>query len=91
MASWATLPIEFAPSHRLSLENFYSHSGRDEGRFFEGYNVDNARFYRNFRTQFIEEGLLSNAVAGEHFFQNSPTAGSTGASTLRARPATNRI
>ena len=66
----ANIAYQFAPSHRLSLENFYSHSGRDEGRFFEGANIDNARFYRNFRTQFIEEGLLSNGVAGEHFFQN---------------------
>jgi hypothetical protein len=61
---------QFAPSHRLSVENFYSHSGRDEGRVFEGSNIDNARFYRNYRVQFIEEGLLSNAVGGEHFFQN---------------------
>ncbi len=66
----ANIAYQFAPSHRLALENFYSHSGRDEGRFFEGANIDNARFYRNFRTQFIEEGLLSNGVAGEHFFQN---------------------
>jgi outer membrane receptor protein involved in Fe transport len=61
---------QFAPSHRVAVENFYSHSGRDEGRFFEGPNTDNARFYRNRRLQFIEEGLLSNGVTGEHFFQN---------------------
>lgn len=64
------LAYQFAPSHRLSLENFYSHSGRDEGRVFEGGNTDNARFYRNYRVQFIEEGLISNGVTGEHFFQN---------------------
>lgn len=61
---------EFAPSHRLSVENFYSHSGRDEGRFFEGPNTDNARFYKNRRLQYIQEGLLSNGLSGEHFFQN---------------------
>jgi TonB-dependent receptor len=64
------IAYQFAPSHRIALENFYSHSGRDEGRFFQGANVDNARFYRNFRTQFIEEGLLSNSLTGEHFFRN---------------------
>jgi hypothetical protein len=63
------LAYQFAPTHRLSVENFYTHSGRDEGRFFQGTNIDNAREYRNFRLQFIEEGLMSNAVGGEHFFQ----------------------
>jgi TonB dependent receptor/Carboxypeptidase regulatory-like domain len=61
---------QFAPSHRLSFENFYSHSGRDEGRYFEGANIENARYYRNYRVQFIEEGLLSTALGGEHFFQH---------------------
>jgi hypothetical protein len=60
----------FTPSQRISIENFYTHSGRDEGRTFQGENLDNAREYRNFRLQFIEEGLISNAVGGEHFFQN---------------------
>jgi outer membrane receptor protein involved in Fe transport len=65
----ANFAYQFAPSHRLAVENFYSHSGRDEGRYFEGPNIENARYYRNYRVQFIEEGLLSNAVTGEHFFQ----------------------
>jgi hypothetical protein len=64
------LSYQFTPSQRLSLENFYTHSGRDEGRFFQGINLDNAREYKNYRLQFIEEGLMANAVSGEHFFQN---------------------
>jgi outer membrane receptor protein involved in Fe transport len=66
----ANLSYQFAPSHRVSFENFYSHSGRDEGRYFEGPNTENSRYYRNYRLQFIEEGLMSNAVSGEHFFQS---------------------
>ena len=65
----ANFSYQFAPSQRLSIENFYTHSGRDEGRTFQGINLDNAREYRNYRVQFIEEGLISNAVGGEHFFQ----------------------
>ena len=65
----ANLSYQFVPTQRLSFENFYTHSGRDEGRFFQGVNLDNAREYRNYRVQFIEEGLVSNAVGGEHFFQ----------------------
>ena len=63
------LSYQFSPKHRLSIENFHTHSGRDEGRTFEGENRDNAREYRNHRLQFIEENLLASAVGGEHFFQ----------------------
>jgi outer membrane receptor protein involved in Fe transport len=63
------LSYQFAPTQRISLENFYTHSGRDEGRFFEGQNIDNSRDLQNFRLQFIEEGLIANAIGGEHFFQ----------------------
>jgi len=66
----ANVSYQFSPSQRVTLENFYTHSGRDEGRFFQGVNLDNAREYQNNRLQFIEEGLILNAVAGEHFFQN---------------------
>ena len=65
----ANVASQFTSNHRLSLENFYTHSGRDEGRTFEGENTENQRYYRNFRLQFIEEGLMANAVSGEHFFQ----------------------
>lgn len=63
------IAYQFRPTQRLSLENFYTHTGRDEGRFFQGDNLDNAREYRNYRLQFIEEGLWSTAFGGEHFFQ----------------------
>ena len=66
----ANIAYQFAPTQRLSVENFYTHSGRDEGRFFQGVNLDNAREYKNYRLQFIEEGLMANALSGEHFFQN---------------------
>jgi hypothetical protein len=66
----ANLSYQFTSNQRINFENFYTHSGRDEGRFFEGQNADNARDYRNARLQFIEEGLMANALSGEHFFQN---------------------
>ena len=64
----------FNPAHRIAVENFYSHSGRDEGRVFEGPNTENNFVYRNYRLQFIEESLLTNRVSGDHFF---PTLGSS--------------
>jgi hypothetical protein len=65
----ANIAYEFMSSQRITFENFYTHSGRDEGRFFQGLNTDNAREYRNYRLQFVEEGLMANAIGGEHFFQ----------------------
>lgn len=57
-------------AHRIAVDNFYTHSGKDEGRTFEGYNLDNNRVYRNYRLSFVEEELVSNAVTGDHFFRN---------------------
>ncbi len=81
------LSYQFTPSQRISLENFYTHSGRDEGRFFQGDNLDNAREYQNNRLQFIEEGLMSNAIGGEHFFQSAVEQPARLARELRARDA----
>jgi TonB-dependent receptor len=64
------IAYQFTPNHRLGIENFYTHSGRDEGRFFEGDNFDNVLRYQNYRVQFIEEGMISNGATGEHFFQD---------------------
>ena len=50
------LAYQFNANNRISLENFYSHSGKDEGRTFEGPNTENVFYYRNSRLPFIEEG-----------------------------------
>jgi TonB-dependent receptor len=63
------LSFQFTPSQRVSFENFYSHGGRDEGRVFEGPNTENNFYYFNRRLAFTEEGLFSNSLIGEHFFQ----------------------
>ncbi len=66
----ANLAYELSTNHRLSFENFYTHSGRDEGRYFEGPNTENNFYYFNNRLQYVEEGLMSNGVSGEHFFRS---------------------
>ena len=64
------IAYQFAPSHRISLENFYTHSGKDEARTFEGFNSDIATDIRNTRVYWIEEDLTSSTVSGEHFAAN---------------------
>jgi outer membrane receptor protein involved in Fe transport len=65
----ANIAYQFTTNHRLGVENFYTHSGRDEGRFFQGDNEEAGFNYKNYRVQFIEEGMMSNGVTGEHFFE----------------------
>jgi TonB-dependent receptor len=60
---------QFNSNNRLAFENFYSHSGKDEGRYFEGPNTENNFYYFNNRLQYIEEGLISSALAGDHFLR----------------------
>ncbi|MGE3509066.1 MAG: TonB-dependent receptor, partial [Vicinamibacterales bacterium] len=62
-----TVSYQLSTTHRLSSENLYPHSGRDEGRTFEGPNTENNFYYFNNRLQFIEEGLRLNGLSGEHF------------------------
>ena len=62
----ANLSYQFTANNRVSFENFYSHSGKDEGRVFEGPNTENVFYYYNNRLSYIEEGLLSTALAGDH-------------------------
>lgn len=64
----ANFAYQMNSNNRISLENFYSHSGKDEGRTFEGPNTENVFYYRNARLAFVEEGLLSTALTGDHFF-----------------------
>jgi len=63
-----SLALQLSTNHRVSWENFYTHSGRDEGRVFEGPNTDANFIFRDYRLQYIEERLLSTGVSGEHFF-----------------------
>ena len=69
LGALANIAYQFNSNNRIALENFYSHSGRDEGRFFEGPNTENNFYYYNNRLQYIEEGLISTALAGDHFLR----------------------
>ena len=63
------LAYKFSGNHRVALENFYTHSSRNEARTFEGYNSDVGANIRNSRLFWVEEGILSSRFSGEHYFQ----------------------
>jgi len=62
------LAYRLSGNHRLALENFYSHNSKDETRTFEGFNNDIRTNIRNARLYWIEEGLFTSKLSGEHFF-----------------------
>ncbi|MCG6920370.1 MAG: TonB-dependent receptor [Acidobacteria bacterium] len=62
------LSYRFSGSHRLAWENFYTNSGQDEARVFEGYQEDKGVPLRNQRIYWIQESVLSSKLSGEHFF-----------------------
>lgn len=61
------LSFQANPNHRVTFENFYSHSGKDETRTFEGFNSDINTDLRNHRLSWVEEEVLTNGLTGEHF------------------------
>ena len=62
------LAYRFSGNHRLALENFYTHSSKNEARIFEGYNNDVGENIRNTRLFWVEEGIFSSRLSGEHLF-----------------------
>ena len=58
------------PTNRLAVENFYTHTGKDEARTFTGFNSDIATDIRDVRQFWVEEDLLSNTLSGEHFVRD---------------------
>jgi TonB-dependent receptor len=69
LGALGNLSFELNPSHRITFQNFYTHSGNDQARIFEGFNSDIATNIRNQRLYWAEEELLSTGFSGEHFFR----------------------
>ncbi len=62
------LAYKFSGSHRVALENFYTHNSKNEVRIFEGYNNDVGENIRNTRLFWVEETIFSSQLSGEHRF-----------------------
>lgn len=58
---------QFSPSHRLGVNNFYTHTGHDDTRMYEGFNADIATDVRDTRLFWKEEALLTNQLIGDHY------------------------
>jgi TonB-dependent receptor len=58
-------------SNRFLWENFWTHDGSKETRFFEGYNDDFGNDIRDNRLRWIEEDILTSKGSGSHFLQGA--------------------
>ena len=60
--------MRFSPGHKVSLRTLYSHTAEDETRTWEGFNADRDTDMRSSRLLYVERGLLSSQIAGDHEF-----------------------
>ena len=68
--SWGVLntSMRFSPGHKVSLRTLYSHTAEDETLTREGFNADRDTDMRSSRLLYVEPGLLSSQIAGDHEF-----------------------
>ena len=59
----------FSPGHKVSLRTLYSHTAEDETRTWEGFNADRDTDMRSSRLLYVERGLFSSQLAGDHEFK----------------------
>ena len=52
----------------MSLRTLYSHTAEDETRTWEGFNADRDTDMRSSRLLYVERGLFSSQLAGDHEF-----------------------
>jgi outer membrane receptor protein involved in Fe transport len=56
--------------HKLSVKTLYNRSAEDEARIYQGYNSDRSTDLRDLRLRFIERGIFSGQLSGEHHFES---------------------
>lgn len=60
--------LRLSSLHKIGLKTIYNHTTDDEARIFEGWNEDRGAYLRNYRLRYIERGLISTQVSGDHHF-----------------------
>ena len=64
--------MRFSPGHKVSLRTLYSHTAEDETRTWGGFNADRDTDMRSSRLLYVERGLFSSQLAGDHEFNFTP-------------------
>jgi len=62
--------LKLDDANQLSLSNFWTRNSKDETRLFEGYNADARTDLRNARLFWVEEGVFSTKLEGDHYLRS---------------------
>jgi hypothetical protein len=62
--------LKIDDANQISLSNFWTRNSKDETRLFEGYNADARTDLRNARLFWVEEGVFSTKLEGDHYLRS---------------------
>ena len=60
--------LRLSPLHKISLKTLFNRNTDNEARTYTGYNSDRSTDLRDFRLRFVERGIFSGQLSGEHHF-----------------------
>ncbi len=66
--------LRLSPLHKISLKTLFNRNTDNEARTYTGFNSDRGTDLRDFRLRFVERGIFSGQLSGEHhvgWFLNS--------------------
>jgi TonB-dependent receptor len=67
---WGTVlngSLRLSAFHNIAMKTMYNRSAEDEARIFTGWNDDWKKEVLNYRLRYIERGLLSTQLSGNHY------------------------
>ena len=63
--------LRLSPLHKISLKTLFNRNTDNEARTYTGYNSDRGTNLRDFRLRFVERGIFTGQLSGEHHIFNS--------------------
>ncbi len=60
--------LRLSPLHKISLKTLYNRNTDDEARTYEGFNSDRNTDLRDYRLRYVERGIFTGQLSGEHHF-----------------------
>lgn len=66
--SMFNVSLRMSPLHKISVKTLYNRSTDDEARNYTGYNSDRGTDLLDYRLQYVERGIFTSQLSGEHQF-----------------------
>lgn len=62
------LSLRLSPLHKISVKTLYNRNTDDEARTYTGFNSDRGTDLLDYRLQYVERGIFTSQLSGEHHF-----------------------